>query len=36
MPMVGWNYRMTEMQSAIGIEELRRIDTRNLPMRRKK
>ncbi len=24
--MVGWNYRMTEMQSAIGIAELERID----------
>ena len=33
--MVGWNYRMTEMQSAIGLEELRRIDTWNLPMRRR-
>ena len=29
--MVGWNYRMTEMQSAIGLAELERIDTWNLP-----
>ena len=33
--MVGWNYRMTEMQSAIGIAELERIDTWNLPNRRR-
>ena len=33
--MVGWNYRMTEMQSAIGIAELNRIDTWNLPRRRR-
>jgi dTDP-4-amino-4,6-dideoxygalactose transaminase len=33
--MVGWNYRMTEMQSAIGIAELERIDTWNFPMRRR-
>jgi dTDP-4-amino-4,6-dideoxygalactose transaminase len=33
--MVGWNYRMTEMQSAIGIAELDRIDTWNLPNRRR-
>jgi dTDP-4-amino-4,6-dideoxygalactose transaminase len=33
--MVGWNYRMTEMQSAIGIAELDRIDTWNLPSRRR-
>lgn len=32
---VGWNYRMTEMQSAIGLAELERIDTWNLPMRRR-
>jgi len=32
--MVGWNYRMTEMQSAIGLAELERIDTWNLPRRR--
>jgi dTDP-4-amino-4,6-dideoxygalactose transaminase len=31
--MVGWNYRMTEMQSAIGLAELDRIDTWNLPAR---
>ncbi len=31
--MVGWNYRMTEMQSAIGIAELDRIDTWNMPNR---
>ena len=28
---VGWNYRMTEMQSAIGLAELDRIDTWNMP-----
>ncbi len=28
---VGWNYRMTEMQSAIGLAELERIDTWNMP-----
>jgi dTDP-4-amino-4,6-dideoxygalactose transaminase len=33
--MVGWNYRMTEMQSAIGLAELERIDTWNFPMRRR-
>lgn len=33
--MVGWNYRMTEMQSTIGLAELERIDTWNLPMRRR-
>ncbi len=31
---LGWNYRMTEMQSAIGLAELERIDTWNLPRRR--
>lgn len=31
--MVGWNYRMTEMQSAIGLAELDRIDTWNMPNR---
>jgi dTDP-4-amino-4,6-dideoxygalactose transaminase len=31
--MVGWNYRMTEMQSAIGLAELERIDNWNLPRR---
>jgi dTDP-4-amino-4,6-dideoxygalactose transaminase len=33
--MVGWNYRMTEMQSAIGLAELERIDNWNLPSRRR-
>jgi dTDP-4-amino-4,6-dideoxygalactose transaminase len=33
--IVGWNYRMTEMQSAIGLAELQRIDTWNLPTRRR-
>ena len=33
--MVGYNYRMTEMQSAIGLAELRRIDSWNLPTRRR-
>ncbi len=32
---VGWNYRMTEMQSAIGLAELERMDTWNLPARRR-
>jgi len=32
---VGWNYRMTEMQSAIGLAELERIDTWNMPRRRR-
>jgi hypothetical protein len=32
---VGWNYRMTEMQSAIGLCELDRIDTWNMPRRRR-
>jgi dTDP-4-amino-4,6-dideoxygalactose transaminase len=32
---VGWNYRMTEMQSAIGLAELDRMDTWNLPSRRR-
>ncbi len=31
--LVGWNYRMTEMQSAIGLTELERMDTWNLPRR---
>ncbi|MDD4189711.1 MAG: DegT/DnrJ/EryC1/StrS family aminotransferase [Mangrovibacterium sp.] len=31
--MVGWNYRMTEMQSAIGLAELERIDDWNIPAR---
>ncbi len=33
--MVGWNYRMTEMQSAIGLAELERLDNWNLPRRRR-
>ncbi len=32
---VGWNYRMTEMQSAIGLAELDRIDTWNMPARKR-
>jgi dTDP-4-amino-4,6-dideoxygalactose transaminase len=32
---VGWNYRMTEMQSTIGLAELERMDTWNLPRRRR-
>jgi len=32
---VGWNYRMTEMQSAIGLAELDRIDLWNMPRRRR-
>ena len=32
---VGWNYRMTEMQSAIGLAELERMDSWNLPCRRR-
>jgi dTDP-4-amino-4,6-dideoxygalactose transaminase len=32
---VGWNYRMTEMQSAIGIAELERMDSWNMPARRR-
>ncbi len=33
--VVGWNYRMTEMQSAIGIAELERMDNWNMPTRRR-
>jgi dTDP-4-amino-4,6-dideoxygalactose transaminase len=33
--MVGWNYRMTEMQSAVGLAELERLDNWNLPTRRR-
>ena len=33
--MLGWNYRMTEMQSAIGLAELERIDSWNMPRRRR-
>lgn len=32
---IGWNYRMTEMQSAIGLAELARMDTWNMPTRRR-
>lgn len=32
---VGWNYRMTEMQSAIGLAELDRMDGWNMPARRR-
>jgi dTDP-4-amino-4,6-dideoxygalactose transaminase len=33
--MVGWNYRMTEMQAAIGLAELARMDSWNMPRRRR-
>ena len=33
--MVGWNYRMTEMQSAIGLAELDRMESWNMPARRR-
>jgi dTDP-4-amino-4,6-dideoxygalactose transaminase len=33
--MVGWNYRMTEMQSAIGLAELERMDNWNMPTRKR-
>jgi len=33
--VVGWNYRMTEMQSAIGLAELERMDTWNMPNRKR-
>jgi dTDP-4-amino-4,6-dideoxygalactose transaminase len=33
--MVGWNYRMTEMQSAIGLAELDRMDSWNMVNRRR-
>ena len=32
---IGWNYRMTEMQSAIGLAELDRMDCWNMPARRR-
>jgi dTDP-4-amino-4,6-dideoxygalactose transaminase len=32
---VGWNYRMTEMQSAIGLAELDRMDIWNMPARKR-
>ena len=33
--MVGWNYRMTEIQSVIGLCELERMDSWNMPRRRR-
>jgi len=33
--IIGWNYRMTEMQSAIGLAELERMDNWNLPTRKR-
>ena len=33
--LVGWNYRLTEMQSAIGLAELDRMDNWNMPNRRR-
>jgi dTDP-4-amino-4,6-dideoxygalactose transaminase len=33
--MVGWNYRMTEMQSAIGLAELERMNNWNMPNRQR-
>jgi len=33
--MIGWNYRMTEMQSAIGLCELERMDNWNMPARKR-
>ena len=32
---IGWNYRMTEMQSAIGLAELQRMDNWNMPARKR-
>ncbi len=32
---LGWNYRMTEIQSIIGLCELERIDTWNMPLRKR-
>jgi len=32
---LGWNYRMTEMQSAIGLAELERMDNWNMPARKR-
>ncbi len=32
---VGYNYRMTEMQSAIGLKELEKLESWNLPQRKK-
>lgn len=33
--MVGWNYRMTEMQSVIGLKALEKMDSWNMPTRRR-
>jgi dTDP-4-amino-4,6-dideoxygalactose transaminase len=33
--IIGFNYRMTEMQSAIGVKEMERLDSWNLPRRRR-
>lgn len=33
--ILGWNYRMTEMQSVIGLCEMDRLDSWNLPRRRR-
>ena len=33
--VVGWNYRMTEMQSAIGLAEIDRMESWNMPARRR-
>ena len=33
--MLGWNYRMTEMQSVIGLCELDRLDSWNMPRRKR-
>jgi dTDP-4-amino-4,6-dideoxygalactose transaminase len=33
--MVGWNYRMTEMQSVIGLKALEKMDSWNMPARRR-
>jgi len=33
--MLGWNYRMTEMQSVIGLAELERMDNWNIPTRKR-
>jgi dTDP-4-amino-4,6-dideoxygalactose transaminase len=32
---LGWNYRMTEVQSVIGLSELKRMDSWNMPRRRR-
>jgi len=33
--IIGWNYRMTEMQSVIGLCELERLDNWNIPRRKR-